>query len=71
MNISNNPPVILELTKEEAAFLKENCSSNIAVGLEVLTTLERRSSQEKIIHMMEMFKAIKKKLDALGVPSRD
>ena len=60
----NNPPVILELTSEEAAFLRDNCESNIAFGLDALQQLTSRDLQERMVGNIEMFKAIKAKISA-------
>lgn len=68
--MSNNPPVVLELTKEEAEFLLQNCDKNIEFGLHFMVnaqaeggpmTPERRATVEKIIGVMEQFKALKAK----------
>ena len=60
----NNPPVTLELTPEEAAFLRDNCESNIVFGLDTLQRLTSRDLQERMIGNIEMFKAIKAKISA-------
>lgn len=54
----NNPPVLIELTREEAAFLRENCESNVAFGLTALGSLTSRDLQEKMVRNIELFKAI-------------
>ena len=60
----NNPPVILELTSEEAAFLRDNCESNIAFGRDAVQQLTSRDLQERMVGNIEMFKAIKAKISA-------
>ena len=54
----NNPPVIVELTKEQATFLLENCDTNIGYGLNFLQSVSRETA-EKLVEQMEMFKGIK------------
>ena len=60
----NNPPVILELTPEEAAFLRDNCKSNIAFGLDALQRLTSRDLQERMVGNIAMFEAISAKISA-------
>ena len=60
----NRPPVRLELTHEEAAFLRENCEGNIVYGLNALDRLSSRDLLEKMVHNIEMFKAIMNKIPA-------
>lgn len=55
----NKPPVLIELTPEQATFLVENCDSNLAAGLAFLQSVSRQTA-EKLVAQMEMFKAIKK-----------
>jgi len=43
----NKPPITIELTAKEAAFLRSNCESNVAFGLEALMQLTSRYLQEK------------------------
>lgn len=65
---SNNPPdVVLELTKEQAKFLLENCDSNITLALGLMMEVRDRSSAEMLISMNEQFKTIREKLKAQGV----
>lgn len=68
--MSNNAPdIVLELTNEQAAFLMENCDSNITFGLNAMMTGElERSSLEKLVELSEKFKGIRKALIKAGVP---
>jgi hypothetical protein len=61
--MSNNPPVIIELSKELAEFLMENCEANIAYGLAGLQSLHSRDLQEKMVKNIEAFKALKAALE--------
>lgn len=68
----NNPPdetVMLVLTKDEAAFLMENCESNIQMGLKVLAGVQAgswsREVAEKTVALMEQFRPIRDKLKPL------
>lgn len=63
----NNPPaVVLELTKEEAEFLLDNCDTNIRMSLGMLTKVSQ-STGERLIKLIERFKSIRKKLRNQGV----
>ena len=60
---SNGPPVIVELTQEEAKFLIDNCESNIIMGLQALqTTLTSKDLMKKVINLNDCFKTIRDKI---------
>lgn len=63
MQLSNNPPVLVELTQEQAEFLKNNCETNIAFGLAALQDMEKREAAEKIVNLIEAFKGIKQAVE--------
>lgn len=56
---SNNPPVIVELTPELADFVIENCDSNLAMGFNVLQGTQSRDVAERVVVLVEKFKALK------------
>lgn len=56
---SNNPPILVELTPELAQFVKDNCETNLAFGLQALGTLTSRDLQEQMVQQMENFKALR------------
>ena len=60
--MSNNPPVIVELTKDEADFLEGNCDANIQMALGLLQNTKNRSTAEKLLKMYEFFKSIRTKV---------
>lgn len=63
--MSNNPPdKLVSLTKAQWEFLISNCDSNIAFGLANLQNVTNRSTAEKLVEMLEQFKAVKKALEA-------
>ena len=57
--ISNNPPIVVELTPELADFLLDNCEANIEFGLKAMSTMESRDLIEKLIENMEKFKSLR------------
>lgn len=57
--LSNNPPVLVELTPELAAFLLDNCDSNIEFGLKTMPTMESEDLIRALIKNMENFKSIR------------
>lgn len=61
---SNNPPdVELGLTRAEAEFMLENCETNIAQGMAILTIDGfSRDALEKTVALIEQFKPIREKL---------
>ena len=64
MSISNsNGMVFIELPKEIAEFLVNNCNSNIEMGLKLIDPLGpvdlHRPQLEDVVGMMEKFKVIK------------
>lgn len=60
MSNTNNPPeVVIELPREVAQFLLDNCDVNIGFGLAQLQTFENRASAEKMVALLENFKAVK------------
>ena len=63
MPLSNNPPVVVEFTPEQAEFLKNNCDTNIAFGLAALQDMKSRESAEKMVELLEAFKGIKQALE--------
>lgn len=56
---SNQPPVILELSRPLAEFLLNNCDSNLTYSLQILGKLSSRTHQEKLVAQMENFKAVR------------
>lgn len=57
--MSNNPPLLVELTPELAEFLLENCESNLAFGIQALPTLTSQDLQEQMVTQLENFKALR------------
>ena len=57
----NKPPVVVELTKEQARFVVKNCDSNISATLNALCSGAEfsRSAQEALVDLMENFKGVK------------
>lgn len=60
----NNPPVTLELAREEAEFALKNVETNITQGLALLQSGLSPGSAEKIVTLIEDFKPIRDKLKA-------
>ena len=58
MASSNNPPVYL--TQELKEFLVQNCDSNISVGLQALSGMQSRDLAERMVGLIEKFRALKK-----------
>lgn len=58
----NNPPVVVELTKEQAEFLVHNCDTNVGYALGMLQTVSRGTA-EKLVEQMEMFKGVKQAIE--------
>lgn len=68
---NNGPYVLVPLSKEEFEFLRHNCNTNIAQGLSFLPMVSSRASAEKLVGMIENFKAIGARLktaEAEAVP---
>lgn len=57
----NNPPVILELTREEAEFLLRNAETNMAQGLAILTGGFSEEAQRKTVELIEAFRPLRDK----------
>lgn len=64
--MSNNPPYrVVELDKETYEFIIANCDQNITFGLNALQNPAfSRPTLEKLVDVMEKFKAVKKALEA-------
>ena len=63
--MSNNPPYSqVNLTKELHDFLLENIDANMTLGLASMQMIRSRDNAEKLVAMLEKFKALKKALDA-------
>lgn len=60
----NHPPVVLELTREEAEFLLANFESNISMALAGLNMQLSRSGQEKLVGLIESFRPLRDKTRA-------
>jgi N12 class adenine-specific DNA methylase len=64
----NNPPVILELTREEAEFVLKNAEDNMAVGLNIVMAVQAgtmsREVGEKTVALIEAFRPIRDKTRA-------
>lgn len=60
----NNPPVVLELTREEAEFMLRNAEANIAHGMCLLEQREKLSEAglHKVVELIESFKPLRAKL---------
>lgn len=58
----NNPPVTIDLEPEEAAFLVDNCNANLEFSLRLIQGVSRDAA-EKLVAQMEMFKAVKLKIE--------
>jgi hypothetical protein len=58
----NNPPVILELTREEAEFVLKNADTNMAQGLAILTGGFSVEAQRKTVDLIEQFRPIRDKV---------
>lgn len=67
----NSPPVILELTPEEAAFLMDNCESNMQMGMKMLLAVQAGTMSleagQATVALVEKFRPIHAKLRAAGV----
>lgn len=60
--MSNNPPVMVELTAEQAKFLKENCETNMTFCLDAMMKLGNEMSKDslvKLVALLENFKGVK------------
>lgn len=67
MSGHNNPPVIVEFTQDQAEFIIKNCDSNINFSLALLQAGLSRPESEKLVSLIENFKAIKEAVeDASG-----
>lgn len=73
--LSNNPPISLELTTQEAEFLLKSCTSNVRLILGMLQTIAGSSGERqtaiKLIEANNLFIAIRRKLIALGAKDLD
>jgi hypothetical protein len=58
----NNPPVMLELTREEAEFMLLNAETNMAQGLAILTGGFSEEAQRKTVALIEQFRPIRDKV---------
>lgn len=67
----NQKPVILELSADEAEFLLRNADVSIRMGLTALNSGMTRETNEKIVGLLELQKAIRKKLIDSGVTNDD
>lgn len=67
--LSNNPPVTVELSREDAEWLKNSTDQNRAMLLSLLNGASSKSSAEKMVDALERLKtisnAIQKGLDPL------
>lgn len=59
--LSNNAPVIIELTKEDAAFLDTTCEVNLTFILGHLQTVSEKTAVELVKHL-EAYKRIREAL---------
>lgn len=69
--MSNNPPVIVELTSEQVKFLEDNCDNNMVFALNALQ--EGDLSEEtcrKLVDLTEQFRGIKTALALAKQPMR-
>lgn len=57
----NNPPVILELTREEAEFLMKNAETNMAMGLEMLSAPMSEEGLRQTVDLIEAFRPLRDK----------
>lgn len=60
----NNPPVILELTREEAEFLLLNAETNMAQGLAILSGPFSEDAKRKTVDLIEGFRPLRDKTKA-------
>lgn len=58
----NRPPVVIEFTPAEAAFLLANAEETMTMGLGLLGIAKSRESQEKVVASIEGFRPIRDKL---------
>lgn len=66
--MSNLREIAVILTPEQAAFLIDNCNSNIEFGLKaIMVGGYSREAIEKLVALMESFKGIRKALQNAGV----
>ena len=50
---SNGAPfAVLELSKEQYDFLMNNCTANMEMGLNLLPTVTRRETAEKLVEQL-------------------
>lgn len=67
MSTNNPPEVIVEMSRELADFVIENCDTNIEFGLKAMMAIgtvddgsnKTRESLEKLVTLNENFKALK------------
>lgn len=65
MKPTNNPPYkIVSLTKEQYDFVLHNIETNMIFGLAALQQLKERTTQEKMVALLEQFKDLKKAFEA-------
>lgn len=58
--MSNHPPeVTVELTRELAEFVVENCDSNLVLGLQLTQSLQDRDKLEQLVALNDRFKKLK------------
>lgn len=55
----NNPPVMIELPREIAEFIIENCDSNLRLGIQLLDKSENEIQGRKIVRLIENFRTLK------------
>ena len=58
----NNPPVLLELTREEAEFILRNAETNMEQGLAILTSGFSDEAKRKTVELIEQFRPIRDKV---------
>ncbi len=62
--MSNNPPeVVVHFTRAQAEFVLKNCETNMVFALEAIQKMEQRDTQEKLVALLEEFKAVKQAVE--------
>ena len=56
--MTRNAPILIEVSPELAAFILENCESNLGMGIQILSNLTSRDLQEKMVATIENFRAL-------------
>lgn len=61
----NNPPIVMELSHQDAIFLQRNIDTNMGQMLGIIQLLSPEG-QEKIVSMLESFRSLRTALDKAG-----